>query len=90
MPKPSTPLTYADLRAAQFREFPDSLLIPTSAMLKWAESATTDAARLMRYRALAYTLPFSPVLFYRTHESGSLGARYGTEPHEYMSGFDFL
>ena len=97
--RPSNLLTYmehtvptiAQLKVAQAREFPDYVQLTPVQILTWAERAPNEAQRRLRYRALAQCLAFDAVLFYRTNEvSGSLGARYGTESHEYLSGFDFL
>ena len=79
-------VTMNQLWEAQKREFPDSVQVLPGAMLSWAASDPNKYHQ--RMVSIALTVQFDKVLFYVTDPNGgSIGARYGVEGHEYISGF---
>ena len=79
-------VTMNELWEAQKREWPNSVQVSPQAMLNWASLDPKEYAQ--RMAAIAITIQFDKVLFYVTNPKGGyIGARYGVEGHEYMSGF---
>ena len=81
--------TYKELLDAQLREWPNSARLLPYMMLHWAHTAPADQ-RYQRMAAIAGTTLHPRVLFYITDPKGGyIGARFGLEPDQYISGFGF-
>ena len=82
--------SYKDLFDAQLREWPNSVQLKPYMLLHWAHAATNADQRYQRMSAIAMTTQHPRVLFYITDpEGGYIGARFGTDPEQYRSGFGF-
>jgi hypothetical protein len=82
--------TYRELLDAQLREWPNSMRLQPYMLLHWAHSAPDADQRYQRMVAIAGTTQHPRVLFYITDPKGGyIGARYGLEPDQYISGFGF-
>ena len=83
-------ISYDRLFDAQLREWPNSVRLKPHLLLHWAHTAPNADQRYQRMAALALTTQHPRVLFYITGpEGGYIGARFGTEPDQYISGFNF-
>jgi hypothetical protein len=83
-------ISYERLFAAQLREWPNSLRLLPHTVLQWAYGAPNNDQRFQRMAAIAITTQHSRVLFYITDPKGGyIGARFGTDPEQYISGFGF-
>jgi len=80
-------LSYKKLMEAQQREWPNSTRLTPHQMMQWADKGADDEQKLIRYMRIASALYFPRVVFYLT-ASGHIGARYGLEGSQYMSGFN--
>ncbi len=82
--------SYKDLLAAQLREWPNSVRLSPYMLLHWAYSSSNADHRFQRMSSIAMTTQHPRVLFYITDpEGGFVGARFGTDPEQYISGFSF-
>jgi hypothetical protein len=82
-------LSFKKLWAVQLAEYPESVRLSPYQLLMWAQSATTDRAKMRRLASIASTTQHRRVLFYLTNpESGYIGARFGLDGCEYHSGFN--
>jgi hypothetical protein len=81
-------ISFTRLWAAQKAEWPNSIQLLPHDMLIWANSAHTIEVRLRRFMLIAVTTQHDRVLFYITDPKGGyIGARYGLEGGDYISGF---
>ena len=81
-------ISYDALFDAQLREWPNSVRLKPYQLLHWAHSAPNADQRYQRMSAIAMTTQHPRVLFYITDpEGGYIGARFGTDPEQYRSGF---
>ncbi len=81
-------ISFSKLLEAQRREWPNSVRLLPGTMIDWAYSAPTMDERFNRMAGIAITTQYDRVLFYITDPNGGyIGARFGTAPEEYISGF---
>lgn len=79
------------LWAAQEMQWPNSVRVLPQELLVWAHNGANSEERFRRMSVIATTTQFDRVMFYITDpDGGHIGARYGVEPHEYISGFNFF
>jgi hypothetical protein len=76
---------------AQIREYRSSRRMDMAAVYKWCDSAKDLENKMCRYMAVANALQYPVVVFYGLGDAVHLrGFRYGTNGHEYVSGFGAL
>ena len=81
-------LSIDELFAAQRREWPNSVQLLPETMIEWAYAAPNADERFNRMTSIAMTTQYDRVVFYITDPKGGyIGARFGTYPEEYISGF---
>ena len=75
------------LMNTQQDEFPGSVALTGSQVLDWAYLANDREELTRRLAAVAHTVQHGQVMFYLT-PAGNIGARFGTDPQDYISGFN--
>jgi hypothetical protein len=79
------------LWATQMEEFPSSRKMDIQDVFAWCDRAHNPTLRANRYAAVALALQWPVGVFYGLGDSYNVrGFRYGTDGHEYMSGFSAL
>lgn len=79
------------LWATQMEEYPNSKRMSVDEVLTWCDRPHDPTLRANRHAAVALALQFPVVIFYGLGDTYKLrGFRYGTDGHEYMSGFGAL
>jgi hypothetical protein len=79
------------LWATQLEEYPNSRRMDMQDVYAWCDKGKTDADKLRRYSTVALALQYPVVVFYGLGDRCCVrGFRYGTDGHEYASGFKIL
>lgn len=79
------------LWATQLEEYPTSRRMDMQDVYAWCDKGKTDANKRARYAAVALALQWPVGVFYGLGDRCCVrGFRYGTDGHEYMSGFSVL
>lgn len=79
------------LWATQLEEFPTSRRMSIQEVYEWADKPMDAAKRAARWSGIALAMQYPVVVFYGLGDSHRLrGFRFGTDGHEYMSGFGSL